>query len=144
MQIYLPSNYSFIVFISERLLRFIYFRIPIGTSPELQNLLIGLLRRNAKERMPFDVFFNHSFLQRNPPTPQQAAAADLPSPFAQKLNLTTAANKKPAAGPNNNINTNINNNNNNNNNINNVNNTKNGEFIIIIDCLGSLFSTRLH
>lgn len=31
--------------------------------------------------MPFDVFFNHSFLQRNPPTPQQSAAADLPSPF---------------------------------------------------------------
>jgi hypothetical protein len=44
-------------------------------------MLIGLLRRNAKERMPFDVFFNHSFLQRNPPTPQQAAA-DLPSPFS--------------------------------------------------------------
>jgi hypothetical protein len=46
-------------------------------------MLIGLLRRNAKERMPFDVFFNHSFLQRNPPTPQ-SAAADLPSPFTQQ------------------------------------------------------------
>lgn len=43
-------------------------------------MLMGLLRRNAKERMPFDVFFNHSFLQRNPPSPQ--AAADLPSPFS--------------------------------------------------------------
>lgn len=47
-------------------------------------MLIGLLRRNAKERMPFDVFFNHSFLQRNPPTPQQSAAADLPSPFTSQ------------------------------------------------------------
>lgn len=45
-------------------------------------MLIGLLRRNAKERMPFDIFFNHSFLQRNPPTPQQSASADLPSPFS--------------------------------------------------------------
>jgi len=53
---------------------FACFRVPIGTSPELQDLLFGLLRRNAKERMPFDVFFNHPFLQRHPPAPQQQAA----------------------------------------------------------------------
>lgn len=52
-------------------------------------MLTGLLRRNAKERMPFDVFFNHPFLQRNPPTPQ-SAAADLPSPF-------TVTQQQPAA-----------------------------------------------
>lgn len=28
---------------------------------------MGLLRRNAKDRMPFDVFFNHPFLR--PPSP---------------------------------------------------------------------------
>ncbi|XP_047533556.1 serine/threonine-protein kinase unc-51 isoform X3 [Vanessa atalanta] len=39
-------------------------KMPSGTSPELCNLLIGLLRRNARERMPFEVFFNHPFLQR--------------------------------------------------------------------------------
>ncbi|CAH0715466.1 unnamed protein product, partial [Brenthis ino] len=39
-------------------------KMPAGTSPELCNLLIGLLRRNARERMPFEVFFNHPFLQR--------------------------------------------------------------------------------
>lgn len=44
----------------------------MGTSPELTDLLMGLLRRNAKERMPFDVFFNHAFLQRAPVTPQNA------------------------------------------------------------------------
>jgi hypothetical protein len=38
--------------------------------------LFGLLRRNAKERMPFDVFFNHPFLQRNPPSQQQQAAGE--------------------------------------------------------------------
>ncbi|XP_034943488.1 serine/threonine-protein kinase unc-51 [Chelonus insularis] len=47
-------------------------KIPPGTSPELTNLLLGLLRRNAKDRMPFDEFFNHSFLhgaQESPPLP---------------------------------------------------------------------------
>ncbi|CAH0394873.1 unnamed protein product [Bemisia tabaci] len=48
-------------------------KIPSGTSPELTNLLQGLLRRNAAERMDFDVFFNHAFLhpppQPNQPTP---------------------------------------------------------------------------
>ncbi|CAK1580359.1 unnamed protein product [Parnassius mnemosyne] len=39
-------------------------KMPAGTSPELCNLLIGLLRRSPRERMPFEVFFNHSFLQR--------------------------------------------------------------------------------
>uniref|UniRef100_A0AAG5DRZ5 Protein kinase domain-containing protein n=2 Tax=Anopheles atroparvus TaxID=41427 RepID=A0AAG5DRZ5_ANOAO len=39
-------------------------KIPSGTSNELTDLLMGLLRRNAKERMKFDTFFNHAFLQR--------------------------------------------------------------------------------
>lgn len=38
-------------------------RIPAGTSTELSDLLVGLLRRNARDRMPFDEFFNHPFLQ---------------------------------------------------------------------------------
>uniref|UniRef100_A0A1B6MS75 Protein kinase domain-containing protein n=1 Tax=Graphocephala atropunctata TaxID=36148 RepID=A0A1B6MS75_9HEMI len=42
-------------------------KIPSGTSPELISLLMGLLRRNASERMPFDAFFTHPFLQ--PPAP---------------------------------------------------------------------------
>ncbi|XP_052753377.1 serine/threonine-protein kinase unc-51 isoform X4 [Galleria mellonella] len=39
-------------------------KMPGGTSEELCNLLIGLLRRNPRERMSFEVFFNHPFLQR--------------------------------------------------------------------------------
>lgn len=89
-------------------------KIPIGTSQELQSLLIGLLRRNAKERMPFDVFFNHPFLQRNVPNIQQSVAPDLPSPFApsQKSNVIVAPaiNNVPKASSNNNINNNVNNN----------------------------------
>lgn len=44
--------------------KYYYFRIPPGTSNELRNLLTGLLQRNAKDRMPFDQFFGHPFLQR--------------------------------------------------------------------------------
>ena len=99
-------------------------RIPVGTSQELQSLLIGLLRRNAKERMPFDVFFNHPFLQRNVPNIQQSVAPDLPSPFAssQKSNVIVAPaiNNVPKASSNNNINNNVNN------------NVKNGEFIFVL------------
>nr|QBX89142.1 autophagy related protein ATG1C [Bombyx mori] len=40
-------------------------KIPPGTSPELCSLLIGLLRRNPRERMSFEMFFNHPFLQRS-------------------------------------------------------------------------------
>lgn len=43
---------------------YFYFRMPPGTSSELCSLLIGLLRRNPRERMPFETFFNHPFLQR--------------------------------------------------------------------------------
>ncbi|KAL0883070.1 hypothetical protein ABMA27_016540 [Loxostege sticticalis] len=39
-------------------------KMPAGTSGELCNLLIGLLRRSPRERMPFETFFNHPFLQR--------------------------------------------------------------------------------
>ncbi|XP_062562804.1 serine/threonine-protein kinase ULK2 isoform X1 [Armigeres subalbatus] len=46
-------------------------KIPPGTSKELTDLLMGLLRRNAKERMNFDTFFNHAFLQRQH-TPQSS------------------------------------------------------------------------
>ncbi|KAG0416083.1 hypothetical protein HPB47_006759, partial [Ixodes persulcatus] len=39
-------------------------RIPSGTSPELHDLLINLLKKNARERMDFDAFFLHPFLKR--------------------------------------------------------------------------------
>uniref|UniRef100_A0A4W5RXA4 non-specific serine/threonine protein kinase n=1 Tax=Hucho hucho TaxID=62062 RepID=A0A4W5RXA4_9TELE len=36
--------------------------IPSETSPSLSNLLLGLLQRNQKDRMDFDAFFSHPFL----------------------------------------------------------------------------------
>lgn len=41
-----------------------FFRIPSGTSQELAELLMGLLRRNARDRMDFDHFFCHPFLKK--------------------------------------------------------------------------------
>ncbi|XP_034240338.1 serine/threonine-protein kinase unc-51 isoform X2 [Thrips palmi] len=54
-------------------------KIPAGTSPELRDLLLGLLRRNARERMTFDSFFTHPFLQREAePTPAPPMPGELP------------------------------------------------------------------
>ncbi|KAI9587327.1 hypothetical protein GQX74_003173 [Glossina fuscipes] len=38
-------------------------KIPSGVSVELRDLLLGMLRRNAKDRISFESFFNHRFLQ---------------------------------------------------------------------------------
>ncbi|XP_045772991.1 serine/threonine-protein kinase unc-51 isoform X4 [Maniola jurtina] len=80
-------------------------KMPAGTSPELCNLLIGLLRRNARERMPFEVFFNHPFLQRprttsinktssNSAVPTSAPRAPLSVPQSQPQPVAQPA-KKP-------------------------------------------------
>uniref|UniRef100_A0A671K6S1 non-specific serine/threonine protein kinase n=1 Tax=Sinocyclocheilus anshuiensis TaxID=1608454 RepID=A0A671K6S1_9TELE len=37
--------------------------IPRETSPQLEDLLLGLLQRNQKDRMDFDTFFSHPFLE---------------------------------------------------------------------------------
>ncbi|KAJ8974711.1 hypothetical protein NQ317_000377 [Molorchus minor] len=52
-------------------------KIPAGTSPELCELLMGLLKRNARERMNFETFFNHKFLQR-PDILQSPLQGELP------------------------------------------------------------------
>ncbi|XP_069694991.1 serine/threonine-protein kinase unc-51 isoform X1 [Periplaneta americana] len=55
-------------------------KIPSGTSPELADLLVGLLRRNARDRMPFDSFFTHPFLQRCPETHAPRSPPSCPLP----------------------------------------------------------------
>lgn len=46
---------------------FIFYRIPSGVSPDLRDLLLCLLRRNAKDRISFESFFSHRFLQGKSP-----------------------------------------------------------------------------
>ncbi|KAK4873703.1 hypothetical protein RN001_013063 [Aquatica leii] len=57
-------------------------KIPMGTSLELCELLMGLLKRNARERMNFEQFFNHKFLKRPEVIPAHSpmAAVELPLP----------------------------------------------------------------
>lgn len=59
---------------------YIIFRLPAGTSPKLAHLLMGLLQRDAKHRLPFDDFFNHPFLQeeRRIPNPISTELASSP------------------------------------------------------------------
>uniref|UniRef100_A0AAR5PMF3 Protein kinase domain-containing protein n=1 Tax=Dendroctonus ponderosae TaxID=77166 RepID=A0AAR5PMF3_DENPD len=59
---------------------------PPSTSPELVELLMGLLKRNPKERMNFELFFNHKFLQRDvPASPPIQADTIYGSPLGRML-----------------------------------------------------------
>lgn len=51
--------------------------IPSGTSPELKDLLLKLLKRNAKERIEFEDFFIHPFLRALSPA---ASSSPVPVP----------------------------------------------------------------
>lgn len=53
-------------------------RIPTGTSPEMVALLQGLLRRNAKDRMEFDEFFNHAFIRQSNPVARTPSGSYVP------------------------------------------------------------------
>ncbi|XP_074039687.1 serine/threonine-protein kinase unc-51-like protein Atg1 [Leptinotarsa decemlineata] len=56
-------------------------KIPVETSPELCDLLVGLLKRNARERMNFETFFNHKFLKKASP-PRRS-----PSPLPDTISM---------------------------------------------------------
>ncbi|XP_026499721.2 serine/threonine-protein kinase unc-51 isoform X6 [Vanessa tameamea] len=70
-------------------------KMPSGTSPELCNLLIGLLRRNARERMPFEVFFNHPFLQRPRTTSITKTNSNSAIPTTSSLRAPVSAPQPP-------------------------------------------------
>lgn len=69
-------------------------RIPSGTSPELTALLQGLLRRNAKDRMEFDDFFNHPFIRKSHPPPTTP-----PLPVPNLARLSTPPKSPPVTVP---------------------------------------------
>jgi serine/threonine-protein kinase ULK2 len=43
---------------------FFILSIPEGTSVELKDLLLRILKRSPKERIDFEDFFSHSFLRK--------------------------------------------------------------------------------
>lgn len=58
---------------------FVKNRIPMGTSPELSNLLMGLLKRNAADRISFEDYFNHPFMNNKPQTQPSQATIEQPA-----------------------------------------------------------------
>ncbi|XP_076107071.1 serine/threonine-protein kinase unc-51-like isoform X2 [Mytilus galloprovincialis] len=48
--------------------------IPKDTSPELRDLLLKMLKRNAKDRIDFEDFFIHPFLKPPSPSPSSASS----------------------------------------------------------------------
>ncbi|KAK0131831.1 Serine/threonine-protein kinase ULK1 [Merluccius polli] len=53
--------------------------IPRETSGHLRHLLLGLLKRNHKDRMTFDEFFNHPFLESSPSPKKSSPVPMIPS-----------------------------------------------------------------
>ena len=63
-------------------------RIPSGTSQLFTHLLVNLLKRDAKDRIDFDAFSNHPFLQVPKPAPElggeSGGAAAMPVPGGEQ------------------------------------------------------------
>ncbi|XP_072033413.1 serine/threonine-protein kinase unc-51-like [Amphiura filiformis] len=53
--------------------------VPTGTSKELRDLLIRLLKKNQKDRIDFDMFFNHPFLGKSIPPTSSSSPMPVPS-----------------------------------------------------------------
>ncbi|KAK2847529.1 hypothetical protein Q5P01_010528 [Channa striata] len=62
--------------------------IPRETSPQLSELLLGLLQRNQKDRMDFDTFFSHPFLE---PSTTIKKSCPVPVPSAQSNTVTDSS-----------------------------------------------------
>ncbi|XP_064094549.1 serine/threonine-protein kinase unc-51-like isoform X3 [Macrobrachium nipponense] len=69
-------------------------RIPPGTSSELVDLLMGLLKRNAKDRMEFETFFNHPFIRMADSSSQKS-----PLPSGSPPVPISAPSQTPSATP---------------------------------------------
>jgi serine/threonine-protein kinase ULK/ATG1 len=60
---------------------FFYFRIPSSTSLELTDLIIRILKRNPKERIDYEDFFNHPFLIKSKGKKTRSIIIDLNNSF---------------------------------------------------------------
>jgi len=64
--IFLEGNFVRLLLLLRVILQNDVFRIPAGTSAELRDLLIKLLKKNYQERINFADFFNHPFVSARP------------------------------------------------------------------------------
>ncbi|XP_049911501.1 serine/threonine-protein kinase ULK2 [Epinephelus moara] len=66
--------------------------IPRETSQQLGNLLLGLLQRNQKDRMDFDTFFSHPFLE---PSSTIKKSCPVPVPSASSAVTDSSCGSSP-------------------------------------------------
>jgi serine/threonine protein kinase len=71
------------------------YRFPPGTSSALQNLIAGLIWRNPAERMSFDVFFRHQFLQHSH---HAASGGHSSNPVPSHQQLLRQSHREPSRG----------------------------------------------
>ncbi|KAF7669162.1 hypothetical protein LDENG_00236020 [Lucifuga dentata] len=73
--------------------------IPRETSSHLRHLLLGLLQRNHKERISFDEFFHHPFLESSSSTKKCSPAALLSYPSSGSGSSSSSSSTSHLASP---------------------------------------------
>ncbi|KAA8592784.1 hypothetical protein FQN60_018239 [Etheostoma spectabile] len=73
--------------------------IPKETSSNLRHLLLGLLQRNYKERIGFDEFFHHPFLETKSSTKKCSPATVVPFPSSGSVSSSSSSSTSHLASP---------------------------------------------
>uniref|UniRef100_A0A8C7ZYY8 non-specific serine/threonine protein kinase n=1 Tax=Oryzias sinensis TaxID=183150 RepID=A0A8C7ZYY8_9TELE len=73
--------------------------IPKETSPNLRHLLLGLLQRNHKERITFDEFFHHPFLETSTSTKKCLLVAPISYPTSASGSSSSSSSTSQLASP---------------------------------------------
>ncbi|KAF3696054.1 Serine/threonine-protein kinase ULK1 [Channa argus] len=73
--------------------------IPKETSSNLRHLLVGLLQRNHKERISFDEFFHHPFLETSSSTKKCSPASTLSYPSSGSGSSSSSSSTSHQAFP---------------------------------------------
>lgn len=72
--------------------------IPAGTSNHLKDLLVGLLRRNPRDRLDFGEFFSHAFLTGR--VPRSASTPVAVPAYQRKHSNSSNGTRSPSYSPN--------------------------------------------
>ncbi|XP_024130994.1 serine/threonine-protein kinase ULK1a isoform X1 [Oryzias melastigma] len=73
--------------------------VPKETSPNLRHLLLGLLQRNHKERITFDEFFHHPFLETSTSTKKCLLVAPISFPTSGSGSSSSSSSTSQLASP---------------------------------------------
>ncbi|CAN9513486.1 unnamed protein product [Ophioblennius macclurei] len=73
--------------------------VPKETSSNLRHLLLGLLQRNHKDRMSFDEFFHHPFLESSAPPKKCSPAAVVSYPSSGSGSSSSSSSASQLASP---------------------------------------------